>query len=207
MSYKEITRESYEATAEAFALKVADLAPQESILRFVKLLPSKAKIIDIGSGSGRDAKIFTHLGVEVIGIDFCTNLIQHARKYAPDVAFHIMDIESISFPYASFDGSWAGCSLTHIPKKNITTVLKKIYLILKDNSYFYLTIKKGTGEALEKDTRYGDFKKFWSYFEKDELKKILEESGFNILELCIVEKKFAYQTHDCLRVFCQKAAQ
>jgi ubiquinone/menaquinone biosynthesis C-methylase UbiE len=204
MSYKETTRESYEATAEAFACNVAELAPRESIVRFSKLLPPKAKIIDIGSGSGRDAKIFSDLGVDVVGIDFCSNLIQHARKHATLAEFHVMDIEAISFPPASFDGAWAGCSLIHIPKKNIVNVLNKIHFILKDKGYFYLTIKKGTGEGLENDIRYGNCKKFWSYFEEDELKLILEQSNFKILELCTVEKRFAYQTHHCLRAFCQK---
>lgn len=204
MSYKEITRESYEATAEAFAVKVAQLAPINSIKKFVGLLPPKANIIDIGCGSGRDAKIFTDFGLEVIGIDFSASMLQYAQKHAPLAKFQVMDIESLSFPAASFDGAWAGCVFNHISKKKIPAVLSKLNLILKSNGYFYITVKKGVGEVLEKDTRYGDFEKFWTYFEEGELKKMIEESGFAILELSTVEKQFSYQTHDVLRAFCQK---
>ncbi len=52
MSYKKATQDSYEATAEAFAINTADLAPKESIEKFIHLLPPEAKILDIGCGPG-----------------------------------------------------------------------------------------------------------------------------------------------------------
>lgn len=204
-SDKAITQESYQATAHMFAKNVAELAPTSSIEKFVKLLPTKAKIIDIGCGSGRDAKIFTDMDIEVLGIDFCTNLIEIAKTNAPLAKFQLMDIENMSLPTTSFDGAWAACSLGHISKKNFPDVLIKTHSLLKDNGYFYLTLKKGKGEILEKDLRYeGDFKKFWSFFELEELRKFLESSHFKILDLNTIEKKHAYQTHSSLRVFCQK---
>ncbi|MBA3536983.1 MAG: methyltransferase domain-containing protein [Tatlockia sp.] len=83
ISNKEITKQSYQATASQFAHNVAELAPIGSIEKFIKLLPSKAKIIDIGCGSGRDAKIFSNMGANVLGIDFCSNHIEIAKKNAP----------------------------------------------------------------------------------------------------------------------------
>jgi ubiquinone/menaquinone biosynthesis C-methylase UbiE len=205
MLNKEITRESYQATAQQFAQNVIDLAPIESIEKFIKLLPSKAKIIDLGCGSGRDAKIFTSMGADVLGVDYCSNLINIAKAHAPLANFKLMDIETMSFPASSFDGVWSACSLAHISKKMFPDVLKKINFILKENGYFYLALKKGSGEILERDSRYeGDFKKFWSFFEKDELNNFLQEAQFKILEFDTVEKSHTYQTHSAFRVFCQK---
>lgn len=62
MLHKTISQKSYQTTAKEFAKNVADLAPLESIQQFVDLLPPHAKIIDIGCGSGRDAKIFNEKG-------------------------------------------------------------------------------------------------------------------------------------------------
>ncbi|WP_146751417.1 hypothetical protein [Legionella feeleii] len=62
---KETTRESYQSTAAAFARNVAELAPTGSIEKFINFLPPKAKIIDIGCGSGRDAQLFSTMGAEV----------------------------------------------------------------------------------------------------------------------------------------------
>ncbi|MCE0723768.1 class I SAM-dependent DNA methyltransferase [Legionella resiliens] len=206
LSNKEITKASYEATAEVFAHRVAELAPLASIEKFIELLPPHPHIIDIGCGSGRDAVLFTNKGARVLGIDYCENLLEIAKRTAPCAEFHLMDIESITLPSLSFDGAWAACSLGHIAKKSFPKVLDKIHFILKEKGCFYLTIKKGEGEVLEKDTRYeGDFKKFLSLYEEEELKEVLSDACFNILEFTAVLKKNAYQSHDAFRVFCQKA--
>src|SRR5689334_15154974 len=135
VDYKKVNKESYEITAQEFALKVKDLAPTHSIERFIKLLPPKAKIIDIGCGSGRDAKLFTDKGVTVLGIDFSPNLIAIAKNKAPLAEFQLMDIEAMNFPADSFDAAWAGCSLGHIPKKRVSEVIQKIHSFLKDRGY------------------------------------------------------------------------
>jgi SAM-dependent methyltransferase len=206
MSYKTITKASYQATAEDFTRNVADLAPMESIKKFVSLLPAGAKIIDIGCGSGRDAKIFTEKGVSVLGIDFCQNFIDIAKINAPGAEFQLVDIETATFEPSSFDGAWACCSLLHIPKKILPHVLKNIYSALKEGGHFYLTLKKGSGETLEKDLRYegGDFVKFWSFFEEKELQDLMESANFKILECVTVQQETKYQTHPCIRIFCQK---
>lgn len=206
MSNKEITKASYQATANEFARNVADLVPMVSIEKFIKLLPPKAIIIDLGCGSGRDAKVFTNMGIDVLGIDFCSNLIDIAETHAPLAKFELMDIEKIDLPNDSFDGVWAACSLGHIPKKELSNVLQQIHRILREDGYFYLALKKGSGEILEKDSRYdGDHKKFWSYYEEDELKNILQLAQFKILDFKLIEKVHSYHTHDAFRIFCRKS--
>lgn len=203
--YKKITQESYQATAHEFARNVGELAPTGSIEKFIKLLPAKAKIIDIGCGSGRDAKLFTNMGADVLGIDFSSNLLDIAKINAPLAEFQLMDIEAMDVPAVSFDGAWAACSLGHIAKKTLPDVIKKIHVLLKDKGYFYLTLKRGTGEILDQDVRYdGEIKKFCAFYEEEELKNILQETHFKILDFDVIEKNHNYQSHDAIRVFCQK---
>lgn len=205
MTYKKVTQKSYQGTAEAFARNVAEMAPIESIEKFIKFLPSNAHILDVGCGSGRDAKIFTEKGISVLGVDFCANLIDIAKLNAPLADFQLLDIEEASFPVASFDGVWASCSLSHIPKPKLPVVLANIHSCLKSKGYFYLTLKKGIGEILEKDGRYeGDFKKFWAFYEEEELTQIVQSAELDILECCTVHKESVYRTHVCIRIFCQK---
>jgi len=204
-SYKEITQASYQATAKEFAQNVVNLAPTESIQKFTELLSTKAKIIDIGCGSGRDAKIFTAAAVDVLGIDFCPNLIEIAKTHAPLARFQLMDIEMMNLPSSTFDGAWSVCSLGHVPKNKLLNVLKQIYTSLKEQGYFYLALKHGVGEVLEKDSRYdGNHQKFWSFFEENELKNFLEKAGFKILDFKLIAKEYAYHTQSAFRVFCQK---
>ncbi|MFT4059089.1 MAG: class I SAM-dependent methyltransferase [Legionella sp.] len=204
--YKKINKESYQVTAQEFAFNVNTLAPTGSIEKFIKLLPPNAKIIDIGCGSGRDAKLLTNMGATVLGIDLSSNLIDIAKSNAPLAEFQLMDIEAMNLPDAAFDGAWAACSLGHVSKKVFPSVIQKIHCILKENGYLYITLKKGKGESLEQDIRYeGDVKKFWAFFEEEEIKNILQEAKFKILDCDVIEKTHSYQTHNAIRVFCQKA--
>lgn len=205
MSSKETTRLSYEATAQAYANNVASLAPTQSIEKLMSVLLPNPRILDIGCGSGRDALIFQGMEAEVTGIDFCNSLLEIAKANAPLVDFQLMDIEDMDFPDETFDAAWAACSLAHIPKASLPKVLKNIHRILEEEGYFYLALKKGTGERVELDERYeGTVQKFWAYYEADELKKFLYDAGFNILAFDLIEKSSPYQTHDAFRVFCKK---
>lgn len=123
----------------------------------------------------------------------------------PYVEFQLMDFEDMCFAESTFDGIWAAYSLFHIPKQSFSKVLKKMNTILKGNGYLYLTVKKGINEGLEKDARYsGNIYKYFSYYQEDELSEFIENANFKILEITSVERKHSYQTHDALRVFCQK---
>ncbi len=203
---KNITKESYQVTSNQFADNVAGLAPIASIEKFLKLMPSNASIIDIGCGSGRDAKLFTEMGASVLGIDFSKNLVDIAQQTAPLASFQLMDIEAMDFSASSFNGVWAACSLGHISKNTLPMVFNKIHAILKDEGIFYLTLKEGRGEVLEQDVRYeGNIKKFVAYYQAEELEEVLQTAQFKILDLALVEKNHSYQTHSVFRVFCQKA--
>ena len=204
MSYKEITINSYQATAEAYAKNVADLAPLTSIERFVQFLSGKGTVLDLGCGSGRDTKLLSEKGLQVTGIDLSTNMLKIAKKSAPLAHFEMMDVEALEMAHDSLDGVWAGCTLSHIPKKILPSVLHQIHTLLKPGGTFYLTLRHGSKEGLEKDTRYeGSPEKYWAYYEEEEIQKLLH--AFRVLECCPVFKAHpAYQTVSCLRLFCQK---
>ncbi len=206
MHYKEQTRQSYQEIAIEYASRVADLAPMPSIEKYMSLLPSNPSILDIGCGSGRDAKIFSDKGAKVTGIDFCENLLSIAKVHASEATFILMDMEELSFLPSSFDGAWAASSLVHLSKESLPILFAKVYAVLKVGGHFYFTLKKGTGEGIEKDERYeGRQEKYWSYYEEPEVKKLLEKMNFKLLELSHVARSAAYHSHDVLRVYSYKS--
>lgn len=182
-----------------------DLAPLESIGKMKNHLPKNAKLLDLGCGSGRDAKILSEMGIDVTGIDFCSSFIEIAKRKAPIAKFQLMDMEDLSFSDSFFDGVWAAMSLGHLPKKTLPSVLQKIYSTLKKDGTFYLTFPKGSKETFESDTRYeGNCVKFQAFYEIEEIEKILNSLHFKILESAVVEKKHPYQAHAAIRIFCKK---
>lgn len=199
------TLNSYDVSSSQYEKNTADLHPKEEAHRFMKMLPFQAKIIDIGCGPGRDAKVFSDYGFNVIGIDFSSKMIEAAKQNAPLASFYVMDIENLVFPAASFDGAWANCALLHLSKRNIPSVLEKIHASLKPTGSFYLSAKKSSiGESFESDSRYGELKKHWSFFESDELVNLLELANFQIVDIVVTDKNSDYHTHPMIKIFAKK---
>lgn len=200
----QVTRNSYESSAEEYAKNVSHLHPRAQGEKFQKMLPDHAMILDVGCGSGRDAKVFSERGLKVVGVDFSSKMIEVAKRTAPQAQFYEMDLEDLNFPKESFDGVWASCSLLHIPKNRVISVLSKIHTLLKEDGVLYLSVKQGTGERIERDNRYGGLEKFWSFFQEDELRIFLANADFKILEIFTIGPISSYHTHPRIKVFAKK---
>ena len=50
------------------------------IEKFIAMLPSAPKVLDVGCGPGRDAGIFFQKGVQVTGVDLSKELIKIAKR-------------------------------------------------------------------------------------------------------------------------------
>lgn len=204
---KFLTLNSYESTVCEYSRNTETLHPHLHAKNFIEMLSPHAKIIDIGCGPGRDAKIFQENGLRVVGIDFSPKMIAIAKQNAPKAEFHVMNMERMDFPKEAFEGAWASASFVHLPKKRVVQVFKNIHNFLKTNGVFYLSVKKGTGEALAQDKRYGNMQKFWSFFEEAELVDLLKEANFEIVEANCMNPKSSYQTHPTIHVFCKKRGE
>ncbi|MFZ0565936.1 MAG: class I SAM-dependent methyltransferase [Chlamydiales bacterium] len=202
-NHKLQTLNAYNASAKEFAENTAGLHPDEQARKFLNLLPGK-RILDLGCGPGRDAQVFVGQGFQVTGVDMSTQMVEMARSRVA-AQFHVMDIENLNFPPRSFHGIWASASLLHIPKKNILQVFKILHSLLLEEGIFYLSLKKGTGEGLQSDPRYGGILKFWSFFEREEIEDIVKQSDFKVIESVISEKKSTYQGHPLwVNILCKK---
>jgi SAM-dependent methyltransferase len=198
----EITIDSYNKTADAYAKNVENLFLEEEIEKFLSYLPKASLILDAGCGSGRDAKLFTGRGYNVIGIDLSDKLLKIASKNAPKAEFKLMDITNLDFPEDYLDGVWSNASLLHILKSEIPKTLDGIYKNLKKDGILFICTKEGTGEAILPDQRYDGLEKFWSLFQMDELESYLGK--YTILESYFAKSKSSYNTVRWINIFCRK---
>ena len=200
----DITIESYDKTVKDYVRLVDSLYPQKESKKFISLIKENSLILDLGCGPGRDSKIFSNKGYKVIGVDLSKEMIKVAKQRVKTANFKVMDLRNMSFKDNYFDAIWANAIFMHISKKEISQAIKETLRILKKDGILYISIKEGKGEELLPDKRYGGVKKFWSFYQKNEFEKLLNESGFTILDSYIEKQDSSYATHPWIYIFCKK---
>lgn len=188
MSWKKITKETYDRIAKDYAERDKANVPEskdviDALNYFSEKLEEGSFILDIGSGGGRDAKFLSDKNFKVTGIDNSTEMLRSAESNAPKATFMEMDFEDLKFPDNSFDGIWANASLHHVPKINLPATLEKIYQILKNDGLFFIKIKQGESDGIRENEKFGEkIQRWFSYYKKDEVADILEKIGFQIIK-------------------------
>lgn len=115
---------------------------EEELKSFAKLVKKNGKdVLDLGCGSGVQSKQLLEEGLNVVGMDLSRNMVEEAKKRAPNAAFMVGDIAYVTFAKETFDGIYARASLLHIPKNLIQKVLKSLNRILKTGGVLYLALK------------------------------------------------------------------
>lgn len=145
------TLKYYNQTAQTFVQGTIDADLGKLHRRFLKLLPIQAHILDLGCGSGRDAKAFLDAGYQVTAIDGSEGCCRLAGDYIGQPVL-CQTFEELDFDQA-FDGVWACASLLHVPYAELTVIFEKIARALRPGGTLYASFKYGDFEG-ERNGRY-----------------------------------------------------
>ena len=110
--------------------------------RFLTKLKKGSCILDFGCGSGRDTKYFLEKGYHVDAIDGSKELCKLASEFT-GIEVKNMCFEELS-EIDKYDGIWACSSILHLPISELTKVMKKMEVALKENGIIYTSFKYGT---------------------------------------------------------------
>ena len=142
----------YESNAEHYAAETFSADMSEQYQRFLPLLKKGAKILDVGSGSGRDACYFQKHGYQVTALEPSKNLCKEIRKvFSGEII--CSDIQNYQ-PKERYDGIWACASLIHLQEEEILRFFEKIDLYLNDNGVVYVSGKNGISTGEVEDGRF-----------------------------------------------------
>lgn len=148
----------YDVNAETFISTTRDVDMSDMRQRFLAALPvvdgKPARILDAGSGSGRDALSFRMLGYVVEAFDVSPAMVAATREHA-GVEAQQMRFEDFAWDH-QFEGIWACASLLHVAEANLPTVINRLVDHLTQGGVLYLSFKLGTGERIKDGRRFTD---------------------------------------------------
>ncbi len=144
--------------------------------KFHQLLPC-GKVLEIGSGAGKDAAALIKMGYDYVGTDASEGLIKIAQKRNPGVRFEHVGVCQLNFPQHEFDGFWTAATLLHIPKDRIDEALEKIKTQVKAGGIGFISMKQGQGEKVDEKTG-----RWFAYYSQDEFTEVLERNGYSVVK-------------------------
>jgi ubiquinone/menaquinone biosynthesis C-methylase UbiE len=155
------------------------------------------RVLDIGSGPGRDGLLLKQAGKHVTCLDASTEMINLSR--ARGLKSVLGDFTALPFGEASFNGVWAYTSLLHIPKKSIHEALREIHRVLSPAGIFALGLIEGDTEEYRKSSGV-DLPRWFSFYQQKEVERIVQDCGFKLVHFT----KFKPRSKNYLNFIFQK---
>lgn len=172
------TIDTYNRTAQEYDAETTDfwnLFPRTIIDTFADT--THDRVLDVGSGPGRDGLILKEKGLDVICLDASEAMI--ALSASRGLESVVGDFLELPFTDETFGGVWAYTALLHIPKSDIDTALSEIARVLVKGGIFGLGLIEGDTELYRESS---DIKlpRWFSYYRKEEVEGLLQKHGFTV---------------------------
>ncbi len=197
------TSDAYDAEATKYDVQHAGKpVSYEQLDEFISLVHPPAKVLDLGTGFGFDAKYLSR-NYTVTGVEMSPKTAAIAKFENPGMEIIVEDMVNYGFGEELYKGIWARNSLHHLEEKYIDHVLQKAFKALVDEGIFYIIVREGKGDTIETDARgYQKVEKFYHLFDKKEITERAYKAGFKIEKIETVVR-----SHNWLNIILRKSRQ
>jgi SAM-dependent methyltransferase len=143
------TVRAYDLDAAAYA----DAGPQlpDSLRADIEELAARlgpgARVLEIGSGGGRDAVAMEELGLVVRRTDITPGFVALLRGQGHDCDVLDPLVDDLASPDGPYDGVWANASLLHVDRADLPTVLLRLAAVTRPGGLLRASLKEGDGEG------------------------------------------------------------
>lgn len=164
----------YDANAAAFVAGTVNAFMDELLDAFAAELPSGARVLDWGCGSGRDSRALRERGFDVTSTDasaaMCAEALRATGTRVRQEGF--LDLAEVG----AYDGIWASASLLHLRREELPAALGLARRALVPGGVLYCSFKLGTSEGV----RNG---RWFTCLDEPALRGLLDAAGFSVLRL------------------------
>ncbi|TWD75247.1 methyltransferase family protein [Kribbella amoyensis] len=183
----EVTVSTYEQAAELFRSSIPR-EPNENLISLVdEAFPSGADVLEIGSGTGRDAAELERRGHRVRRTDAAASFVEMLR--ADGVAADQVNVltDELGGPY---DLVFADAVFLHFTADQLADVLRKA---VKAAPYLAFTTREG--EGAEWSTRFLDLPRHFTLWQEGPLRELLASTGWDVVRVNRGETRAGWWFH------------
>ena len=151
-SEEKATQDFYESNARAYFDTTVRVDMSRLYERFLPHVPAHGRILDAGSGSGRDTLAFLEQGYEVNAFDASLTLCALSTQLT-GVKARVLRFQDFESP-PLYDGIWACASFLHLHACDLLDAVRRLIGALKLGGALYISFKYGSGERISDDGRF-----------------------------------------------------
>jgi SAM-dependent methyltransferase len=175
------TIQVYALHAEEFAAAYNAVRPS-FLSRLSKEIPAGGRVLDIGSGSGRDMAAFAEEGFDVYGVEPAEPFIAEAERQYPDLKGRIRPgslPDGIPPELGTFDAVHCSAVLMHLAKEELFNAIFTMRDLLRPDGLLHLAFSLAR-PGLDAEHRSAEGRLF-NEIDTEQLKAILRRAGFKVL--------------------------
>lgn len=110
-------------------------------------------------------------------------MLKEARSKFSELEFIEADIRELDFEQFSFYGVLSSFSLIHLPKKDVESAISNFSKILKSKGLLFIGLQAGEPEEVTVEQPLNPKDEiFLNIMSENEIKEILNEEGFSVVE-------------------------
>jgi len=153
MSTDPDTVRSYDAVAAEYAAEAAAMPEwvAKEIDAFASGLGGSGRVLEIGSGGGRDALALEKRGLSVRCTDVSRGFVDLLRErgFEADLLDPLTDdLVDPQRPGTAYDGIWACACLIHVSRQDLQIVLGRLAKATRTGGRLHASVREGDGEAV-----------------------------------------------------------
>lgn len=183
------TVQAYDAVAAAYAAEAAAMPKwvASEIAAFVTVLGGSGRVLEIGSGGGRDARELEARGISVRCTDIAKGFVDLLRDagFEADVLDPLTDdLADPKRPAIPYDGIWACACLIHVAREDLGKVLRRLAQAARPGAPLHVSVRDRDGEDVQTHgdaaapRRYVEF-----YWREPALRAVFAGSGWLISDV------------------------
>lgn len=189
MSTDRDTIKSYDAIAAEYAAEAAAMPEwvATEIDGFVTGLGRAGRVLEIGSGGGRDALALEEQGMRVRRTDIAKGFVDLLREsgYNADQLDPLSDdLADPDHPGAPYDGVWACACLIHVAREDFGTVLGRLAEATRTDGRLHVSVREGDGEKISTEGGAASPRRYReTYWRESALRSAVIDAGWIVDEI------------------------